>query len=316
MEKFEFKPDTELQSRLMSDAFSDKSLEADMQDFRMAMDRAYTTQNGELCIPGMEGIFMRTLNVIYNLFQQSYNYYTSFIIQFEALFKNDWILMANRYIKLLEDNPPEPEPFSGLICLRATKQKAEAHRSCLKAVVQFLNNLDKEIISSDRNMITRNMQNVVHYLETNGCTVDLRKPSKSKASTRFYYGDIGRLGTAGYGVEPMLFLMGMKRGLNEAADLYKQITNTNKVEAAIKKMEQEIKRLEGQATNDNAQAQIVERCNNIRSRFAAFRGILRASTDMFQTSLLSDYVVPLRNLGEIAGIREDLLTWIFSVSDN
>lgn len=268
-------------------------------------------------IPGMEGFFSRLINSISNTFQAYYNFFSNTIIAFEALFKQDWVLYCRRFIKRLNDNLPETEPFSGTISLRASRSMMEKNRVCLFAVANLIKRLDSNIVSSEKDVLTREMSNVLRYLEVNKCKIDIARPSASKAGTRFDYGELGRLGTAGYGTEPSIFVNAMARGVDDWVKIYEIFTDSKFFEMATKKMESEIsKRIAAMdKAPDSKKAELATQINNMKARMVAFKSIFRASLNLWKTTLLADFVLPLQNMAQVAGMGDDLTSWILAPNE-
>ena len=275
-------------------------------------------ESGAYPVAEMEGFFERLWNSFTNMFQGVYNFLKVTVESYIALFKQDWQEYARRYIKWIYDNTPEAEQFSGTICLRGTRQQMEKNKACLTAVVNLIRNIGSELASKENTAMTRNMRNCAQYLEMNGCTVDLARPSKCKAATRFTYGEFGRLGTMGYGSDPTVFLAHMGKNLDVWGDFFKQFTDHNKIASAVEQAEQaianEMKKMES-TSNPNARAAVGERINNIKTRLTAFRAIMRAGFDLWDTTMMTHIILPVQNLGRNAGMKDDLTSWILATKD-
>ena len=269
-------------------------------------------------IPGMEGFFSRIINTITNRFQIFINALHQQVYSWEALLTQNWKQYAERYIKQLSNNLPESEAFTGTVSLRGTKAMMEKNKAALVAVVNLTKRLDSIILSADKDTIPRDMRNVISYLEMNHCTVDPARPSGSSAGTRFTYGELGRLGTAGYGTEPSLFISAMSKGLNDWYGIFTQLTDTKFMDQAVRKMEAEINKRAGAAekAQDRQKLELSQQINNMKARMVAYRSILRAATDMWNTTLVTHFILPLQNLGLKAGVKDDLFTWILATKED
>lgn len=267
-------------------------------------------------IPGMEGFFSRLWGEVTNFFQGWANWYTDQVHMWEGVYRQDWIKYANLWLTTLKNNMPSDEQFTGTVALRADRGDIIKHTVCLEAVCKLIKNLEKNVLSSEKDPITREMTNVARYLELNSCTVDFKRPSSSKAATRFTYGSLGRLGTMGYGTDCMIWLSNMSKNLAQFTEVYKILTDINYVAKAVQRMEAELETTYGkmEKAGDSQKAILSERVLNIKSRMTGIRALTKASIDFYNTTLLTDVVLPLQNLGRNTGKVDDLTSWILSTN--
>lgn len=269
-------------------------------------------------VPGTEGFFSRVFNTIINRFRVFINSLHQQVYSWEALLTQNWKQYAERYIKQLSDNLPESEAFTGTISLRGTKAMMEKNKAAMISVVNLTRRLDAVILSSEKDTLPREMRNVITYLEMNQCKIDPSRPSESSAGTRFAYGELGRLGTAGYGSEPSLFISAMSRGLNDWYTIFSSLSDTKFMDQAVRRMEAEINKRASMAekAKDRQKLELSEQINNMKARMVAYRAILRATIDMWNTTLVAHFILPLQNLGLKAGVKDDLFTWILATKED
>lgn len=265
-------------------------------------------------IPGAEGFFSRVLASFTNHFRRFVN---SLHVQFyawEALLTQNWQRYAERYVKLLSENLPDAEQFTGVIALRSTKADCDKYRAALLSVVNLCKNLSSVILSSEKETLPSAMRNVIAYLEMNHCTVDPARPSKCKAATRFTFGELGRLGTAGFGSDPQVFLSHMRQYMEAWNHVYSVLLDKNNLDGAVRRMESEIEKLTLNMDKDasSRRMDIAERINVIRARMVAYRAIFQTAQDMWMTSAMTVFILPLQKMGMNAGVKEDLTSWILA----
>ena len=67
---------------------------------------------------------------------------------------------------------------------------------------------------------------------------------------------------------------------------------------------------------DRQKLELSEQINNMKARMVAYRAILRATIDMWNTTLVAHFILPLQNLGLKAGVKDDLFTWILATKED
>ena len=269
-------------------------------------------------IPGTESFLSRLVGSISNIFQRFSNALHEQFYSWEAVLTQNWKQYAERWIERLNNNLPDTEQFTGTISLRGTKQMAEKNKAAMMAVVNLTSHLDRVILSPEKDVLPRELRQVISYLEMSNCKVDPARPSQSSAATRFTYGELGRLGTSGYGSEPSIYVSAMKHGIDDWYRIYSTMTNSQFTDIAIKKMEAEVNRLAAamEKAPDSKKLDMAQQINNIRARMVAYRSILRATIDLWNTTLITHYVIPLQNLGRKAGLKDDFLSWILATKED
>jgi hypothetical protein len=269
-------------------------------------------------IPGMEGFFSRVWNEITGWFHSLLNWHNRWLYNFKALYKQDWFKHTNTWFEALRNNMPSDEQFSGTVAFRADKAEINKHIACLTAVCKMIKNLDKVILSPDRDEIPKEMQNVCRYLELNECTVDLKRPSSSKSATRFTYGSMGRLGTMGYGSSCTLWIANMRNNLQQFKMFYDVLTDADQIAKVVRYMENELNAAYGKAdkASDREKGDLSQRALIIKARVTALRAILTASVDLFNTTFITDVMWPLSNLGRQVGMGDNLTSWILATNND
>ena len=269
-------------------------------------------------IPGTESFISRLIGSISNIFQRFSNALHEQIYSWEAILTQNWKQYAERWIDRLNNNLPDTEQFTGTISLRGTKQMMEKNKAAMTAVVNLASHLDRVILSPEKDILPRELRQVISYLEMNHCTIDPARPSQCSAGTRFTYGELGRLGTSGYGSEPSIYVSSMRHGIDDWYRIYTAMTNSQFVDTAVKKMEAEINRLSAamEKATDAKKLDMAQQINNVRARMVAYRAILRATIDMWNTTLITHFIIPLQNLGRKAGLKDDFISWILATKED
>lgn len=294
--------------------FNDYAVLRDIEESKKELERLCSFSQNMEYIPGMEGFFSRLLGSIANIFTAYRNAFMQYIHLFQAVYDPNWKNIIERSLKYVDEHLPEDEQFTGTVCFRGERSTMEKNKACLISCANLLNRMEANLLSSDKSIVTREMQNVIQYLEINDCKIDIRRPSASTAGSPKYYGSIGRLGTAGYGSDPSRFLMTMRSALNDYEKLFKIFTDTHRIDAAIQKVEAEIeKKTRAAEKASNAQKiQLGEQINVLKERMIAFRSIIKAAYKMWDVTLGVHILIPLQNLCRNAGMKNDLTSWVLA----